>query len=307
MTHDNLGAPAGPVGGRRQSGASPKPNYTLLAIGVALIVLHVFSRTQVESSPVASAAIISLGMTLALYGVYPLKVMRGTFSGILGTLVVAGPAALGVFIFFVSWHSLAADLLAIEKARLAEATALSRADDVLILLVADPTLNKRVVNQEQVALVDVDSFQPDRISGVVQRLVQKLAGAGIPRRTIAVRARTLLLALTEKLYAPAGYQTQLLHAIDLALAGGGDADMIWAAAIVGARNSLGARGDEFLERVKKLPFALVVVSKEKSLRAEILSEGDRLHLGGYDYHVPVIANPKQAVVRNLAEAIVLKR
>ena len=95
----------------------PPPNYYLIGIGCLFLlgIIGMYILQPVSFPPIAQALLISLAMTLTLYGMLPPAKIAGTF----GKLRATGPAALGVFLFGIILHNLTAsdnqDFMLIEK------------------------------------------------------------------------------------------------------------------------------------------------------------------------------------------------
>ena len=274
------------------------PNYILLVIGIALVLLQVFLVGDRIASPVGNAALVALGVTLALYGIYPVSVMSGEFSGPLGKLAVAGPAAIGVFVFVFVFKTLSDEA---EQRRSAD-----KIDDV-VLLTASATAkqhNSRLIKDETVRLLDVDSVDDDRISPVIDRLLQIAQSNGVAPDEAKKQVRMLIASFVPQLRLGQPYQNRAMAAVDRYLADEDGANEMWQKAVADAA-AASASKEQIEGRVKRLPFATLALIKGEQRRILLVSEGSRLVVGGKSFDIPVIANPTKRYMPNLEEAVVL--
>lgn len=308
MTTDTLNART-PSRGTRTAGGkiAAKPNYVLLVIGIALVLVQIFVVSGRIQSPVANAALLALGVTLALYGVYPVSVMNGEFTGLLGKLAVTGPAALGLFVFAYTLHSLNDE--AKQQRELSVALkAAERADDVVLLTTStsDRRHNSSTIDNMTIRLLDVDSFADERITQVVDKLDSTLQNNGVSNEGERHKElRRLLASVIPHLRLGQPHQAKALAAVDAYLSGKPGSNKIWAAAVAEAAADA-ADPEQVVNRVKRLPFAVMkVTERSKQPRFLALSERSQISIGSRTYDVPVIANPAKRYVPDLEEAIVL--
>lgn len=280
-----------------------KPNYILLVIGLALVLVQILAVSGRVESPVANATLLGLGITLALYGVYPVSVMNGEFTGPLGRLAVAGPAALGLFVFAYTLMALRD-----ESKQQKELTAYRQASEDVVLLttsVRDTRHNSRTIGGTTIKLLDVDSFADDRVTHIVDQLDSTLQTGGITdEKARQEKVRNLLASVIPHLRLGQPYQARALAAVDLYLKGEGGANAAWKTVVAEAAADADVP-EQVINRVKKLPFAIIEITEATGPRFLALSERGQVPVGSRMYDVPVIANPARRYVPNLEEGIVL--
>jgi hypothetical protein len=308
MIVDALNARTTPRAKRDAAGKiAAKPNYILLAIGLVLVLLQTLVVSGRVQSPVANATLLALGITFALYGVYPVSIMNGEFTGPLGKLAVSGPAALGLFLFAYVLHSLNDEAQQQQKLKAALSIA-ERANDIVLLTTSttDQRHNSRMIGDTTIRLLDVDSFADERITQVIDKLDSTLQNNGVSNeKERKQEVRRLLASVTPHLRLGQPYQAQALAAVDAYLRGQTGANTAWEAAIANAAANA-ADPRQVNNRVKKLPFAVMkVTEKSKQPSFIALSESGQLTVGLRTYGLSVIANPAKRYMPNLEEAIVL--
>jgi hypothetical protein len=183
----------------------------------------------------------------------------------------------------------------------------SRANDVILLTssTTDRSHNSRVAGDTIVRPLDVDSFDDERIGNVVDQLraIVQASGAIAPDKSVQ-EVRRLLAAVVPLLRLGEPHQSKALAAMDQYLRGEAAANLAWKKAIAEAAADA-AEPAEVVNRVKKMPFAIVILLKDGDKKLEVLYERRQLAVGDRSYDVPVIANPAKRYVPYLEEAVVL--
>jgi len=285
---------------------SAKPNYILLSMGLALVLVQILAVSGHVQSPVANATLLSLGITLALYGVYPVSIMSGEFTGLLGKLAVTGPAALGLFVFAYTLNSLNEEAKKQDDLAIAR-MAVEHADDIVTLTTStnDRRHNSRKIDGTTIRLLDVDSFADERITQVVDQLDSTLQNSGLSNeQERRQEIRRLLATVIPHLRLGQPHQAGALASIDTYLMGQPGANNAWKEAIAASAADAPVP-TQVVNRVKKLPFAVLKITDKSNSRFLALTESSQISVGSRIYDLPVIANPAKRYVPNLEEAIVL--
>jgi len=203
--------------------------------------------------------------------------------------LVAGPAALGLFIFIFVWKGLQ----------------ISTPQHGLIVL-KNSTL--RLADGSTVTLIDVDTFFDTNLTSTLDALKNSIQIAGNVDDEKKLQkeffseligsfgfggSQTAAAALMESY----GSQTSNLDNINKSWG-----ELVEIASTLGGDNNR----NNFKKRVRREPFAIVQIKHGRTGELQLVRPGKPWVINGEKYDVLVIANPSLAVVRNVQEAIVIK-
>jgi hypothetical protein len=266
-----------------------RPNYVLLLLGLALasvLVVVYVTRHSVFPPPI-QAVIIAVSMVLILYGIYPVPAIRGAF----GELSVAGPAALGVFIFLFVWKSLAAT------------------DDrryVVIQNFQDLKLNTaEFPDGTAVTLLDVVTLSDNRLTSKLNEFRSAIKRGGI---STDAEAEVLLHDFYKKIIQSLNFGAKESDAMSLFsryLASANAVDKDWTELVMQVSKTQ-SNPQDYIKRVKREPFAIVKIREGNSIKIGLVLPGIPLGISDKEYLVPIIANPYLTGTRGIQEAIVLQ-
>jgi len=266
-----------------------RPNFLLIALGIVFATVPVAAFVAFETilPPPLQALLISGAMVLILYGLYPVPAMQGTF----GKLSVAGPAAIGIFVFLFVWNSLAIT---------------SDRRYLVLRNVTDSQLNTRLLpNGASVTLLDVDSLSDDKLVSVLDAVKEAIrrghpSNANEIDQQLEALYRELIQFLTF-----ASKQSSAMELFQRYRAGDSKVDDDWEALVkqVAMQQS---NPQNYLKRIKREPFALVTIEQRGKSHLELVLPGKPMVIGGQSYSVPIIANPALTVSRGIEEAIVIQ-
>jgi hypothetical protein len=264
------------------------PNYFLLLLGLALaaILVSAYLITKSILPPPLQALLIAGAMVLILYGIYPVPAIKGTF----GKLHVAGPAALGLFIFLFVWKGLSVT---------------TDRQFLVLQTLQDSKLNSAPLPEgATITLLDVDSLDDSKLVSVLDSIQSAIMRTGISK----TEADPILAELYKRIIQSLDFGakvTEALKLLPLYNAGNPDVDRKWAELVtqVGAQQP---NPDNYHKRVRREPFAIVQVKDGARSRVDLVLPGVPIQIGGRSYRVPIIANPSLTVTRGIQEAIVLQ-
>ena len=293
----NAGGDDGPGSPRGGGAADPppqraEPNYALIAIGLLVLTASLAFAPGIEA--MQQMLVTMLGMTITLFGLYPLPAQVGT----VGWLKIAGPGAL--FIFLAAFA--AKEIKDQQRARRAEIARL------LVLQVSQsPGLNQEVLpDGSRVRVLNVHSFDDQALVGVMAEMrttIEQALGNTVPARVDSIH-RITFRRMVRTLNFVRPDSAEALY--DAAMRDPRGVDERWAALVKAEGALLGE--NSFGRRVNSLPYAFVAIEKDNLVRVEPVVPGHQVAVGGGVYTVPVIANPRLKDIGNsLEEAIVLQR
>lgn len=270
-----------------------KPNFLLLMLGMVLAAAPVveYVARQTTFPPPIQALLIAGAMVLVLYGIYPVPAMAGTF----GRLSVAGPAALGLFIFLFVWKS-----LAISPDR----------QFLVVQNLQDGQLNTaQFPGGATVTLLDVDSLSDSKLASILDAVRSAIVRGGNGSAGDVMRLlRSFYGEIVQSLNFGTARQADAMKLFDDYQADSGDAEGIDARwqELVTQIAAAQSNPQNYLKRVKREPFAIVKINEGGKIRLELVLPGKQLVVNATKYSVPVIANPALTVTRGIQEALVIQ-
>jgi len=249
-----------------------------------ILVFSYFVQKIIYPAPI-QALLIAGAMVLLLFGMYPVPAMKGKF----GRLSVAGPAALGLFIFLFVWKSLQ----------------VSTPQHGLIVL-QDSTL--RLADGSTLKLIDVDTFSDTNLTSTLDALKNSIQIDGYVDNEKKLQKKFFSELISSLGFG--GSQTAavaLMESYDSPTSNLDNINNNWGELVEQASNIVGDNNRiNFKKRVRREPFAIVQIRHGDTNELQLVRPGKPLVINGEKYDVLVIANPSLTVVRYIKEAIVIK-
>jgi hypothetical protein len=276
------------------SSRTRKPNYILLAVGLILVAAEVSTAILHPLSGPSHALLIALAVTVTLYGLFPVDLIKGEFKGVIGNLVVAGPAAMGLFVFLVM-------LPLVDKA------SVPCSNGYVVLFASNNTeLSTRIIGKTKVRLLDVDSFSESEITLTLTKLMETVSRSGIVTSDKGrAEQRRIALQMLDAIQLTPRFYNRARALLSSYFGGHTDVDEDWkqqTGDMKKAGNSPEVK--QSLDRLKKQPFAFFIVGRETTL--QVVTDSSSLRVEGSRLDVPVIANPARKVNPRLEEAVIIK-